>query len=135
MFCHSNRIDRTQIRLDETEVNDKTMANTCTEPIYNFTVITGFQYGMVNYSQPRAQGVISGEWPPAPWGFEDIIPQIKRLQDRLIQNNGTRYQPDVIVVSHLGLIQLIRDPLIYLHISFQFNSGAWDFKVNQPSSS
>lgn len=104
MFCREAHLDRVRIQLDPNEINDKTTANVCTEPVYNMTVITGFQYGMVNYSQPRAQGVISGEWPPAPWGFEDIIPQIKQLHDRLVETNGTRFKPDIIVVRRLSFV-------------------------------
>ncbi|KAJ9094709.1 hypothetical protein QFC21_005866 [Naganishia friedmannii] len=118
-WCRAIGVDRKSIKLnDEDEVNDKTTTSICEHAFYGVKTVFSFLYGMTNYTKPGASDVISGEWPPGPWGYEDRLPEVKQQLDRLnelslqkgadsTREDGKKvYEPDLIVL----------------------NSGAWEFK-------
>lgn len=96
------------VSLDEKVSNEKTQGWECVVPQTQTRLINGFLYGllwlyfasaswltlsgMTNYSRyPPKSPLISREWPPGPWGFEDRIPELVKQY--------AKYDPDMVVVS------------------------------------
>ncbi|KAL2207083.1 hypothetical protein CC79DRAFT_1332893 [Sarocladium strictum] len=91
-------VDKKLVQLDAKVHNEKTQGWECVVPQTQTRLINGFIYGMTNYSRYPSSPLISHEWPPGPWSFEE------RISDMVKQYS--KYNPDMVVL----------------------NSGAWDFK-------
>ncbi|KAF2096072.1 hypothetical protein NA57DRAFT_78844 [Rhizodiscina lignyota] len=92
-------VPKRRVSLDAKVKNEKTTGWECVVPQTQTRLINGFIYGMTNYSRyPPKSPLISREWPPGPWGFENRIPELVKQY--------SKYDPDMIVL----------------------NSGPWDFK-------
>lgn len=85
-------VKKQNVQLDEKVKNEKTTGWECVVPQTQTRLINGFLYGMTNYSRyPPKSPLISREWPPGPWGFEDRIPELVKQYEK--------YDPDMIVVG------------------------------------